>query len=268
MKQILYVAVGLITLNCTSGFGQPAPPVSRMPPAPNEGVIGPKYYVPDNYILVRATNSLPKFDMDFPGGTPVQLVRAIEKASGKPLNAVIPDDCTDLKMPAFSVKNVTVAQVFQALEQVSRKTERFTVLDPRDRAIGGNGSDVYTYTSSYGFRTEGVPTENSIWFFFWDQGKEHAPWQVLSSKVCKFYQLKPYLEAGHTVDDITTAVDTGWKMLGVTNPPEITYHKDTDVLIAVGEEDKVNLIGDMLKQLPQGKPEGKSGNNQTEKSGN
>ena len=38
-------------------------------------------------------------------------------------------------------------------------------------------------------------------------------------------------------------------MLGVTKPPEITYHKDTKVLIAVGEEDKVNLIGDVLKQL-------------------
>jgi hypothetical protein len=38
-------------------------------------------------------------------------------------------------------------------------------------------------------------------------------------------------------------------MLGVTKPPEITYHKDTKVLIAVGEEDKVNLIADVLKQL-------------------
>jgi hypothetical protein len=55
-------------------------------------------------------------------------------------------------------------------------------------------------------------------------------------------------------------------MLGVTKPPEITYHKDTKVLIAVGEEDKVNLIGDVLKQLSQGKPREKSANKQTEKS--
>ena len=38
-------------------------------------------------------------------------------------------------------------------------------------------------------------------------------------------------------------------MLDVTKPPEISYHKDTKVLIAVGEEDKVNLIADVLKQL-------------------
>jgi hypothetical protein len=159
-----------------------------------------------------------------------------------------------------------VAQLFEALAQASQKNERFTVLDPRERSIGGNGSDVYRYASHYGFKTEGVPTENSIWYFYWDRGDERASWQVLSSTVCKFYQLEPYLEAGYTVDDITTAVQTGWKMLGVTKPPEITYHKDTKVLIAVGEEDKVNLIGDVLKQLSQGKPKEKSANGQTEKS--
>jgi hypothetical protein len=38
-------------------------------------------------------------------------------------------------------------------------------------------------------------------------------------------------------------------MLGLTDAPEISYHKDTKVLIAVGEIDKVDLIGDLLKQL-------------------
>jgi hypothetical protein len=216
-----------------------------------------------DYVLVRATNSLPKFDLDFAGGTPKDLVKAIEKATNKPLNAIIPDDCSDLKISPITVKNVNAAQLFEVLIQASKKTERFIVLDPRDRSIGGNGSDVFSDDSTYGFRTEGLPSENSIWYFYWDRGDRavaRAPWQVLSSTVCKFYQLEPYLEAGYTVEDITTAVKTGWKMLGVTKPPEITYHKDTKVLIAVGEEDKVNLIGDVLKQLstaPKEKPNDK-----------
>ncbi|MGA9779725.1 MAG: hypothetical protein ACLPRE_05830 [Limisphaerales bacterium] len=260
MKKSICLAASLFALainpfNQTSA--QPARIISPMPPRDDLG----------RYVWVEPTNSLPKFDLNFPGGTPEQLVKAIEKETGKPLNAVIPDDCKDLKMPAFSVKNVTVAQVFKALEQVSQQTERFTVLDPRDRSIGGNGSDVYINTSHYGFQTEGAPTENSIWFFYWDKGKEHAPWQVLSSTVCKFYQLEPYLDAGYTVDDVTSAVETGWKMLGVTNPPAISYHKETKMLIAVGEEDKVNLIGDVLKQLSTEKPNDKPANGQTEKPG-
>ena len=62
-----------------------------------------------------ATNSLPKFDLDFAGGTPKDLVKAVEKATGKPLNTVIPDEYADLKIPAVSVKNVTVAQLFEVL---------------------------------------------------------------------------------------------------------------------------------------------------------
>jgi hypothetical protein len=112
----------------------------------------------------------------------------------------------------------------------------------------------------------GVPAENSIWYFHWDRGRERAPWQVLSSKVCKFFQLEPYLDAGYTVEDITTDVETGWKMLEVTNPPQISYHKDTKLLIAVGEEEIVNLIGDVLKQLSAGKPKEKLNDKKSNKS--
>lgn len=251
MKTPTSLAAGLLALTLNLAFAQPAPFPSATPPSP----LG-------DYVWVKVTNSLPKFDLNFHGGTPKELVKAVEKVTEKPLNAVIPDDCADLKIPAVSVKNVTMAQLFEVLIQASKKTERFIVLDPRS----ADHSDVYRYDSTYGFRTEGVPTENSIWFFYWDRGNERAPWQVLSSKVCKFYQLEPYLKAGYTVEDITTAVETAWKMLGVTKPPEITYHKDTKVLIAVGEDDKVNLIRDVLKELSQGKPKEKSANDQTEKS--
>jgi len=220
---------------------------------------------PEGYVLVKATNSLPKFDLDFPGGSPKDLVGAIEKASDRPINAVIPDEYARLQMPALQVKNVTVSQVFEALKQASQKSERFIVLDPRDATTKGQTDTWYKYTSNYGFRTEGTPAENSIWYFYWDRGDERAPWQVISSTVCKFYQLGPYLEAGYTVDDITTAAETAWRMLGVTNTPAISYHKDTKVLIAVGDEDKVVLIGDVLKQLP-AVPKEKSNNKDLPKS--
>lgn len=216
-----------------------------------QSVAPPAMSPPNTSVLVKITNSLPKFDFDFSGGTPKDLVKAIEKATDKPLNAIIPEDCADLRISAVSVKNVTVPQLFQALEQASHISERFIVLDPRDRSIGGNGSDVYAKTAHYGFRTEGEPTENSIWYFYWDsRADERVPWQIVSSTVCKFYQLEPYLTAGYKVEDITTAVETAWKMLGVTNAPAISYHRDTSVLIVVGKQEQVDLVGDVLKQLP------------------
>jgi hypothetical protein len=227
--------------------------------------VPPAMSPPDGYILVKVTNSLAKFDLDFSGGTPEDLVKAVEKAIGKPLNAIIPDDCADLKISPISVKNVTVAELFEVLIEASQKNERFTVLDPRDRSIGGNGSDVYVEDTSYGFSTVGVPTENSIWYFHWNRGRDQEPWEVFSSTVCRFYQMEPYLEAGYKVEDVTTAAETAWKMLGVTNAPAISYHKDTEVLIVVGKQEQVDLVGDVLKQLST-TPKEKSGDKDLPKS--
>ena len=72
------------------------------------------------YVLVKVTNSLTKFDLDFPGGTPKDLVKAVEKAIGKSLNTVIPNEYADLKIPVVSVKNMTVAQLFEVLTQLPK----------------------------------------------------------------------------------------------------------------------------------------------------
>ena len=181
----------------------------------------------------RSTNSLPRFDLDFSGGTPKQLVQAIEKATGKPLNAIIPDDVADTMLPALSVKNVTAQQVFDALlAVVSQKT-----------VAVGNG---YSHTR-FGFATKGEPNANSVWYFYYDK-------PVLPADICLFFQLGPYLDAGYNVDDITTAAETAWKMLGETNRPKISYHKETRLLIVVGQPDQLAVIDQTLSHLQKGKP--------------
>jgi hypothetical protein len=52
-----------------------------------------------------------------------------------------------------------------------------------------------------------------------------------------------------TVDDITTAIQTGWKMLGENDTPTISFHKDTKLLIAVGEPSKLEMINAVLGAL-------------------
>ena len=59
--------------------------------------------------------ALTRFNLDFPGGTPKELVAAIEKAMGRPLNAIVPDELADTKLPALKMNSVDVAQLFSAL---------------------------------------------------------------------------------------------------------------------------------------------------------
>lgn len=117
MKRYLLLLISGSLLSLNTAFTQPLVGLSASS-------------VPEGYALVKVTNSLPRFDLDFPGGTPKDLVKAVEKALGKSINTVIPDDCADLKISAVSVKNVTVAQLFEALKQVSRKTERYMIDRP------------------------------------------------------------------------------------------------------------------------------------------
>src|SRR5262249_3406924 len=109
----------------------------------------------------------------------------------------------------------------------------------------------YAYHNSwYGFKTEGTPTENSIWYFVRDRTPdvpERTP--PTPPTICRFYQLGPYLDASYKVEDITTAIETGWKMLGEKNPPKISYHKDTKLLIAVGQPEKLDMISQVLQSL-------------------
>jgi hypothetical protein len=106
------------------------------------------------------------------------------------------------------------------------------------------------HQTTYGFKTEGKLSDDSIWYFYAERPTSPPP----PPRVCRFYSLAPYLERGVTVDDITTAIETGWKMLGETSPRTMSFHKDTKLLIAVGEASNLETIDAVLKALGQPSP--------------
>ncbi|HXR04064.1 MAG TPA: hypothetical protein VN836_05075 [Verrucomicrobiae bacterium] len=242
MKKSILLAASLIALNLTPVFGQPAP----MPPSSG--------FQQRLQTIVERANSpgnqppvLTRFNLDFPGGTPAELVKAIEKAMGKPLNTIIADEDANAQLPPLKMNHVDVAQLFQALEAASRKA-----VSVESGNFGGPfGSGYSQQWTGYSFKTTSEPlSDDSIWYFHVE--KPSLP-QVISSpaKVCRFYPLTPFLDRGFTVDDITTAIQTGWKMAGVTPPPELNYHKETKLLIAFGEPGQLQTIQDVLNTLPQ-----------------
>ncbi|PYK59482.1 MAG: hypothetical protein DME21_13110 [Verrucomicrobia bacterium] len=90
MKKTLIRLLSAVLLATTEVFGQPAQQRPQGTPAATQNVAPPD-------------PNLVQFDLNFPGGTPRQLVEAIEKASGKPLNAVIPDEDADLHLPPLKM---------------------------------------------------------------------------------------------------------------------------------------------------------------------
>jgi hypothetical protein len=187
-------------------------------------------------------NDLTKFNIDFPGGTPRELVAAIQKAIKRPLNAIIPEEFTDTKLPPLKMNDVDVSELFHALELASRKSEPYVTT-----TTSGAIRSFQQKVTGYGFKTDGNISNDSIWYFH----VETIPGPIVNppEKISRFYPLAPYLDRGLNIDDITTAVKTAWVMLGESSPPTISFHKDTKLLIAVGAPEKLQVIDQALAAL-------------------
>jgi hypothetical protein len=246
MKQLPYLALGILLLNLVSASAQPGPSAPPRPGSP------PPYVAPATPSVI-----LTKFDLDYPGGTPATLVSAIEKATGKPLNVIIPDDLANTPMPQLRMKNVDVVQLFKALELASEKQENVVTGTYFGGINGQNSSQWQSVMMGYGFKTQSQPSDDSIWYFY--ALRPAKPPTNQPAKACRFYPLAPYLDSGLTVEDITTAIQTGWKMMGystnkatfvgVPTAPTISFHKETKLLIATGELEKLETIDSVLQAL-------------------
>lgn len=177
-----------------------------------------------------------RFNLDFHGGSPSDLVAAIDKARAKPINAIVPDDCNDIQIPPLKMTDVTVQDLFKALQMASIKY----VLNTYNNGLNYSQNEV-----SYGFETTSNPgADNSVWYF-----KERKPTEPLPTKeVCRFYNLESLLEK-YKIEDITTAIQSGWQMLHVTKMPQLKFHPETRLLIAVGPEENLQIIENVLRQL-------------------
>jgi hypothetical protein len=182
---------------------------------------------PTQSAIPQSSPPLTKFDLAFPGGTPGDLVAAIQKAMGRPLNAIIAPEDANRRLPALKMSGVNVEQLFSALTAATL------------RSVNWHGA----YSEmQLGFRSQEQPSDNAVWFF-WVRQPPAPP------SVSRFFLLTPYLEQGLTVDDITTAVRTAWKMQGDLNDATISYHKETNLLIAAGSPTSLDVIRLALEAL-------------------
>jgi len=164
---------------------------------------------------------LTRFDLDFRGGTPEELVAAIQKCMGKPVNALVPDEFVKTKLPALKLKNVNVAELFQALESASAKHE-IVAVNAYSFGEAAITKVIRVFRAITGLKRLQTASDDTIWYFYVDKriGLVHRRARFAAS-----IPWASYLDRGMTVDDITTAVETGAKMLGETSGPSISFHK-------------------------------------------
>lgn len=201
---------------------------------------------PMSQVLVNPSAGNPDykpFDLDFQGGTPLELVKAIEKALGTNVNVLIPAELADRQMPAFRVNQVNLLQLMAGIAEYGRQMVTMSSYKP-----DGSASLVSHQVTRFGFtpvNADRNPGTRSLFRLY----AIDAPRYLDPPKSCKFFQLAPYLQNNLRVEDITTAITTGWDLMGLKQQPQIQYHKETKMLIAFGEAAHLEVITSVLKEL-------------------
>ncbi|MEO5958364.1 MAG: hypothetical protein ABIR80_04565, partial [Opitutaceae bacterium] len=168
MKTLLCLLLCLSPFLTRSAFSQPQPQHFQTPAE-----------------VAEAERKLTRFNLDFPGGTPGELVAAIQKGMGRPVNVVIPTEHINARLPALKMSGVTLPDLFRALSEAGR-----TVVNRPQR----DGSVAPVGLHSW-FRTAGVPHDDAVWYFYVEVNGNYV---IEPAKVSRFYLLTPYLETGLT----------------------------------------------------------------------
>lgn len=180
-----------------------------------------------------------KFDLNFEGGNPHELIKALEKV-GVHVNAIIADQDHEVGLPSLKVKGVTVTDLFRALEFATRKEE--VVVSGYSENQGARRPNYRSHHTMAAFVRQG-----NVWVFRHEKAPE-IPGPVARSK---FYHLGPYLNT-YTIEDITTAIQTAWEMMGFnkdSTKKTLKFHKETSLLIAVANEDLLQVVEQVLDTL-------------------
>lgn len=199
----------------------------------------------------RQAPDMKHFNLDFPGGTPGALAAAISKATGVHLNLIIPVAYADTRIMPVKVEGVTVPDLFSAIGMASQR--QMPVVTGTSANFGPAQKGIVYKSVSISFQTQSAPiTDESVWSFT-STGPTKEEEEILGAAnavqpVCRYFQLAPYL-LDHSVEDITTAIQTGWKLLKVDPVPQLSFHEETKLLIAVGSEPYIEQIPRVLQQL-------------------
>ena len=169
-----------------------------------------------------------RMNIDFAGGEPADLLAAIKKASNQTPNVLIHPDARNVTIPPFKLRDVSAAQIFIALNTLSEPP--FT--NGYWKAAPLPDGEIWTLTRPHTASQKIDPTTGI----------------PVTLKNCKVLNLTMVL-GDYSVDDVTTAMKGAWDLLNSSETPVVKFHKDTKLLMIVGDDRQLMVANDVLREL-------------------
>ncbi|MHC5036184.1 MAG: hypothetical protein ACYTHM_02620 [Planctomycetota bacterium] len=162
-------------------------------------------------------------DIDFPGGTLAKLLDLIETTIRSKANVIISEQAKSAIVPPFHLRSVTAHEIFTAISKIHL------------------GNTVGLQASRRGNILAVTSTQAKL-----------DP--RLQKRKVQLYDVRDLLNPRGPlkVEDIVTAIETGWKMEFKVPSGELKFHQESKLLIAAGSPDELRVIENVLQELRKG----------------
>ena len=168
------------------------------------------------------------------------------------LNFIVPEGARDENVPPLKLRNVTLDEILKAIELASE-----------GRIRGGVPNTGFAINQATGLPLADANARRNLVTFSIGSLPGILPPARMPEKaevLCRVFSLGPYLayyrsekEVDAAIQSLYEALDIAWNMLGkqvrIVNKPELKIHPGTKLLIAVGREQELAVIDQVVKQL-------------------
>jgi hypothetical protein len=168
-------------------------------------------------------------DLSFPGGTAAEYVAALRKTSA-PVNVVVLNDISPVRVPPMTLKRVEIAAAVSLLDGMPDVVDAPTIYLEVNQPAAAEGASTDVFTIQARARS------------MRRAARGEAQTMVVS--------VRDLLEEHVKVDDLLTAVETALEQLrSEYQPADVKFHEATGLLICRGQPGQTNAIEQVIAQL-------------------
>ncbi len=249
-----------------------APPESVKPPPVSPGIPGVTPTPPPS-----VEDPGPRLDFAFDNTPLLEVISVVQdqyqKAAGRPLNVMVPESLRDMartNLITLNVNQMTVDELFQMLGLASQ------INVPYISAWNFSGGRTVPIISRFDAKYEFDPlpltkSSRSAPLTFLLRGQfardtarpelmnqdgipsRNEPTNQEPPRLVQFYSLESVLDR-YSVEDVTTAIKTGWELSGAKTQPTMKFHEETKLLVVAGDQYQHQMVSQVLGSLRESKP--------------
>jgi len=245
-KYMRRIQLAVLIAMLTSGAAQvPSQSTLARHGLPGGGLGAAPQVDPVTGLPMAAQPPAPKFDLNFEGGVPQELLAAIATATKERPNVVVHPQCAEAMIPPLQLQSVTAEQVFITLNTLHSPLFK----DGEWRRVPLRDAEIWSLTPTP--QAEPNQPHNSPAQGSFQQRLNQVVQGMTTAqpaKAARVFNLSAVLD-DYSIDDVTTAISGAWDLMDGAKDTQIKFHKDTQLLIVVGSAGHLAIVQEVLNEL-------------------